>query len=70
MSVVLTEGQRLRLDNLTKDPRAVGFPEHHQIMHTLLAVPIVSGGKVLGSTTIMPYMPLAMCWATIGVAQW
>ena len=23
-----------------------------------------------GSTTIRPYMPLAMWWATIGVAQW
>jgi nitrate/nitrite-specific signal transduction histidine kinase len=49
LSVVLSEGQRLRLDDLTKDPRSVGFPVHHPIMHALLAVPIVSGGKILGN---------------------
>src|SRR5918911_1611408 len=40
LSVVLTEGQRLRLADLTKDPRSVGFPEHHPELHSLLAVPI------------------------------
>ena len=49
LSVVLTEGQRLRFDDLTQDPRAIGFPAHHPIMHALLAVPIVSGGKILGN---------------------
>lgn len=44
LSVVLTEGQRLRLEDLTKDPRSVAFPEHHPVMHALLAVPIVSAG--------------------------
>jgi nitrate/nitrite-specific signal transduction histidine kinase len=49
LSVVLTEGQRLRLDDLTSDPRSVGFPKHHPSMHALLAVPIVSGGRILGN---------------------
>ena len=49
LSVVLTESQRLRLNDLTQDPRSVGFSEHHPIMQALLAVPIVSGGKVLGN---------------------
>ncbi|MBV8715935.1 MAG: GAF domain-containing protein [Chloroflexi bacterium] len=49
LSVVLSEGQRLRLADLTHDPRSVGFPEHHPTMHALLAVPVVSGGKILGN---------------------
>ncbi|MBV9893157.1 MAG: GAF domain-containing protein [Chloroflexi bacterium] len=49
LSVVLSEGQRLRLADLTQDPRSVGFPEHHPTMHALLAVPVVSGGKILGN---------------------
>ena len=38
---VLHEGQRLRLDDIESHPRSVGFPEHHPVMRTLLAVPIV-----------------------------
>lgn len=49
LAVVLEEGQRLRLADLTKDPRSVGFPAHHPPMHSLLAVPIASGGRVLGN---------------------
>ncbi len=49
LSVVLEEGQRLRTADLTKDPRSIGFPPHHPPMHSLLAVPIVSAGRVLGN---------------------
>lgn len=49
LAVVLTDGQRLRLTDLTKDPRARGFPPHHPIMRSLLAVPITSRGKILGN---------------------
>ena len=38
---VLHEGQRLRLDDIAAHPRAAGFPPHHPVMRTLLAVPIV-----------------------------
>jgi hypothetical protein len=48
LAVVLKEGERLRLKDLTQDPRSIGFPEHHPPMHSLLAVPIVSGGRILG----------------------
>lgn len=37
----LHEGQRLRLDDISKDPRAVGFPSGHPPMRSLLAVPVV-----------------------------
>ena len=49
LAVVLQEGQTLRMADLTRDPRSIGFPEHHPPMHSLLAVPIVSAGQVLGN---------------------
>jgi signal transduction histidine kinase len=41
LGVALHEGQRLRLDDISKDPRSVGFPPGHPPMHSLLAVPVV-----------------------------
>jgi nitrate/nitrite-specific signal transduction histidine kinase len=49
LGVVLQRGECLRLDDLTRDPRAVGFPEHHPVMRSLVAVPIISGERVLGN---------------------
>jgi signal transduction histidine kinase len=49
LEVVLVEGQPLRLDDLNRDPRSVGFPPHHPPMHSLLALPVVSHGHVLGN---------------------
>jgi len=49
LAVVLEAGERLRLKDLTQDSRSVGFPEHHPPMHSLLAVPIISGGRVVGN---------------------
>ena len=49
LGVVLTEGEPLRLADLSRDPRSVGFPPHHPPMRSLLAVPIVSRGAVLGN---------------------
>jgi nitrate/nitrite-specific signal transduction histidine kinase len=49
LAVVLEEGQRLRTPDLTRDPRSFGFPQNHPPMHSLLAVPVVSGGRVLGN---------------------
>jgi signal transduction histidine kinase len=49
LGVVLHEGQRLRLPDLTRDPRSVGFPPQHPRMHSLLAVPIVCKGPFRGN---------------------
>ena len=49
LGVVLHEGTTLRLDDLTRDSRSIGFPEHHPPMHSLLAVPVISQGEVLGN---------------------
>jgi signal transduction histidine kinase len=39
---------RLRLPDLTADPRSVGFPQGHIPMHSFLGVPIRTGGRQLG----------------------
>lgn len=49
LGVVLREGQRLRLGDLTKHPQSHGFPPHHPPMHSLLAVPIPCKGPFLGN---------------------
>jgi signal transduction histidine kinase len=49
LGVVLTQGERLRLRDLTQDPRAAGFPLHHPKMTSLLAVPIPGPGRIRGN---------------------
>lgn len=49
LGAILEDPKPLRLPDLTKDPRSVGFPPGHPEMHSLLAVPILSHGRVLGS---------------------
>jgi signal transduction histidine kinase len=49
LGVVLREGQRLRLKDLTKHPQSHGFPPHHPPMSSLLAVPIPCKGPFLGN---------------------
>ena len=49
LGVVLREGQRLRLADLTRHPQSHGFPPHHPPMRSLLAVPIPCKGPFLGN---------------------
>ena len=49
LSVLLHEGVKLRMDDLTQDPRSVGFPPNHPPMQSLLGVSVVSRGRVLGN---------------------
>ena len=49
LSAVIAEGSALRMPDLTKDVRSVGFPANHPPMTALLAVPVASHGKILGS---------------------
>ena len=49
LGVVLNEGQRLRLLDLNTDDRAVGFPPHHPPMRSLLAVPVIAHGNIVGN---------------------
>lgn len=41
LGVVLNDGERLRLESVTADPRSAGFPPHHPAMDSLLAIPVV-----------------------------
>ena len=41
LGVAIHEGQRLRIDDISRDPRSVGFPPAHPPMHSLLAAPVV-----------------------------
>lgn len=49
LGVTLRHGERLRLPDLGKDPRSVGFPPNHPPMRSLLAAPIISRGEILGN---------------------
>ncbi len=48
LGAVIHENTAIRLDDLTTDPRSEGFPDHHPVMKSLLAVPISSLGRVYG----------------------
>ncbi|WP_118915899.1 GAF domain-containing sensor histidine kinase [Mycobacterium shigaense] len=49
LSLSLLDAPALRLDDLTKHPAAVGFPEHHPPMQAFIGVPITVRGKVFGN---------------------
>jgi len=49
LGVILEEGETLRLADMSKDPRAAGFPEHHPKMTSLLGVPVQSKGRIIGN---------------------
>jgi diguanylate cyclase (GGDEF)-like protein/PAS domain S-box-containing protein len=48
LGVVIHENHALRIDDMTRDPRSVGFPPHHPPMKSLLAVPVSYTGQVYG----------------------
>lgn len=49
LGLVLEQGERLRLEDLSKHPSSVGFPEHHPPMTSLLAVPILVQDRIVGN---------------------
>ncbi|CAN5788139.1 hypothetical protein BH20CHL1_BH20CHL1_05490 [soil metagenome] len=49
LRAVIDERKALRVPDLTQDPRSYGFPKNHPPMHSLLAVPILSQDRILGS---------------------
>jgi signal transduction histidine kinase len=49
LGVLVREGKPLRLADLSRDPRAHGFPPDHPPMHSFLGVPIVSKGRLFGN---------------------
>jgi signal transduction histidine kinase len=49
LGVIINEGETLRMPDLTKDPRSEGFPPHHPPMRSLLGVPVLSKGQIIGN---------------------
>jgi signal transduction histidine kinase len=49
LGVVIREAKPLRVDDLSCDPRSVGFPPNHPHMTTFLGVPIVQRGVTYGN---------------------
>ena len=49
LGVLIRDARPLRLADLTKDPRSVGFPPHHPTMRSFLGVPVVARGLVYGN---------------------
>jgi signal transduction histidine kinase len=49
LGVIIHEGETLRLADLTKDPRSHGFPPNHPTMTSLLGVPVLSKGRIIGN---------------------
>ena len=49
LGVLLQDGTSLRLDDMSLDPRSVGFPPNHPPMRSLLGVPLVRRGTIIGN---------------------
>lgn len=48
LGVLIHEGKPILIPEIGKHPRSVGFPPNHPPMRSLLGVPIVSKGRVIG----------------------
>jgi len=49
LGALIEDAKPLRLDDLTEDPRSVGFPPHHPQMRSFLGVPILLRGVAYGN---------------------
>jgi signal transduction histidine kinase len=49
LGVLIREAKPLRLNDLSQDPRSVGFPRNHPMMTTFLGVPILLRGVAYGN---------------------
>jgi signal transduction histidine kinase len=49
LGVLIRDAARLRLHDLSEDPRSVGFPAHHPPMRTFLGVPVLLRGVAYGN---------------------
>ena len=49
LGIPMREGQRIRIADISEDPRSAGFPEHHPEMTSLLAVPVLCQSNYRGN---------------------
>jgi PAS domain S-box-containing protein len=48
LGVLIKEGRPIRIASIGADPRSVGFPANHPLMITLLGMPIIYRGQIVG----------------------
>ena len=49
LGALIREGAPIRVADIARDARSIGFPPNHPPMKTFMGVPIVAHGKVMGS---------------------
>jgi signal transduction histidine kinase len=57
LGVLIEDATPLRLDDLTTDPRAVGFPPNHPLMRSFLGVPVMTRGVAFGNLYLAEKQP-------------
>ncbi len=53
----MREQRSVRVDKITGDERARGFPANHPAMHTFLGVPIMAKGRTIGNLYLADKLP-------------
>jgi signal transduction histidine kinase len=49
LGLLLHKGDTLRLEEISSDPRSAGFPANHPQMTSLLGVPLIFRGRIIGN---------------------
>lgn len=49
LGILRQERHPIRIADISADPRSVGFPPNHPVMHSFLGVPILQGERLLGT---------------------
>jgi len=57
LGVLIHDARPLRLDDLSSDPRSVGFPPNHPPMHSFLGVPVMTRGVAFGNLYLAEKQP-------------
>ncbi len=57
LGVLIEDARPLRLDDLMRDPRAVGFPPNHPPMRSFLGVPVMTRGVAFGNLYLAEKQP-------------
>ena len=57
LGVLITDARPLRLDDISRDPRSVGFPPNHPPMGSFLGVPVMTRGVAFGNLYLAEKQP-------------
>jgi two-component system, NarL family, sensor histidine kinase DevS len=49
LGVIIREGETVRADDISRDPRRHGFPPHHPVMRSFLGAPVMVKGRSVGN---------------------